>query len=98
MLRKLLVIPALAAFTLSGCVTTQEQQVITEIQQDVQAICAVVPTAESIIAIIGLAIPDLTEITQIATEICSAVGKTGGVRGALHHAPVMVRGVQVKFL
>src|ERR1700685_4618657 len=75
-MRKLLLCCILAGFTLAGCTAAQiEQSAATiegEIQSGAAALCGVVPTISSILAVVG-AVTGSTEITTIANTGIAAI-------------------------
>ncbi len=98
-----------AAFALSGCaggaavVQADISTVISDVQAATQAICLVVPTANSIAQIVAVGDPLLATASAIASVICKAVSaapvstRLGSVRGTVRPAPVVIDGITVTF-
>lgn len=81
---------AIVLATLVGCVTTQDQTVEATRNQ-AKAICSYLPTAGTIVDILGLGLAPLGTAKQVATAICDAVaGETAG------GGQPMVEGVPVR--
>jgi len=93
---RIFIAPALAlAITVGGCATTgTPSSIVAEVQAIATQVCAYVPTAETVLNILGAGIPGLTNATAIADAICKAVTKPTARRGASRPtvAGVAVRG------
>ena len=80
-----------AGISLGGCTTSQIQQAEAQIQDAITAAtsiaCGVIPTANSILAVVGTLYPGLSLIAlagpalqAVETDICSAVPPAASVR------------------
>lgn len=85
----------LMALGLASCSTIGiDAGTIANIQNTVVSVCGYLPTASTIINILGQNSPQLQSAQAIAQAICGAVGPSGG-RGLLRVNPV-VKGVPIQ--
>jgi hypothetical protein len=93
-MRKSMLGAALALFVaLGGCATTSNTDIVSEVQTITTTACSFVPTADTIIALVGSS-PALTTAAAIADAICAAVTPKAASRkrGA---TPPIVNGVVI---
>lgn len=85
----------LFSLLLSGCATTGsgDSGIVSQVQAITVQICKFEPTAETIISIVGQAVPGLSAAGAIAKAICNAVG-TPHMLGARRGVPT-VAGIQI---
>jgi hypothetical protein len=84
----LFTIPLIAGLSLGGCATTSTpfdlNSFIAQVQTDTNAVCAFIPTAETVANIVATGNPIVATAGAVANAICAAVAppKTAGRLGA----------------
>lgn len=97
MLKQLLLVPLLA-LALAGCsVFEKASPTIGDVQGVAVKVCAFLPTAETVAAILAAGSPALTTSSAIANAICNAISpKAGPGAGRATVAGVPIEGLKVR--